>query len=44
MAPRSSLHITRECGPGAHPVVWWLHGEIDREAWERERYLDKAAT
>lgn len=31
MAQQSHTHITRDCGPGAHPVVWFVSGESD---WE----------
>ncbi|MFE3443550.1 hypothetical protein ACFXNW_11005 [Nocardia sp. NPDC059180] len=32
MAPQSRTHITRDCGPGAHPIVWFVSGKSD---WER---------
>ncbi|WP_330228721.1 hypothetical protein OHA40_21730 [Nocardia sp. NBC_00508] len=31
MAPQGRTHVTRDCGPGAHPVVWFVGGKSD---WE----------
>ncbi|GAA5055931.1 hypothetical protein [Nocardia callitridis] len=31
MDQRSDVHITRDCGPGANPVVWFVSSESD---WE----------
>lgn len=38
MAPQSSTHITGDCGPGAHPIVWFVGGRSDWE--ELNRRLD----
>lgn len=29
MAQQSQAHFTRDCGPGAHPIVWFVEGESD---------------
>ncbi|MEV3964677.1 hypothetical protein AB0M34_27955 [Nocardia sp. NPDC050193] len=31
MDRQSHTHITRDCGPGAHPVLWWVSSKSD---WE----------
>ncbi|MBY8855453.1 hypothetical protein K7711_03090 [Nocardia sp. CA2R105] len=32
MGPRSRMHFTRDCGPGANPIFWLVNGESD---WEK---------